>query len=215
MNVPVTPAGRVALCGGILGRRALTNLAPFVLLGARRFIMIRQTQSAQQALSLAEQARLLSPQKKVTFKDVAGVDEAKEELKEIIEFLREAQKFAEARRAHSEGRAAGWASWNRQDFAGARRGWRSQRAFLQHLGLRLCGDVRRRWRKPRPRPLRAGQEQRAYSSSSTKSTCGHHRGAGLGGGQRPARADPQRVAGRDGRLRVERWRHPDRGYQPS
>ena len=32
-------------------------------------------------------------QKKVTFKDVAGVDEAKEELKEIIEFLREAQKF--------------------------------------------------------------------------------------------------------------------------
>src|SRR5690349_16713967 len=32
-------------------------------------------------------------QKKVTFKDVAGVDEAKEELREIIEFLREAQKF--------------------------------------------------------------------------------------------------------------------------
>ena len=39
-------------------------------------------------------ARLLSmQQKKVTFKDVAGVDEAKEELREIIEFLREAQKF--------------------------------------------------------------------------------------------------------------------------
>jgi cell division protease FtsH len=32
-------------------------------------------------------------QKKVTFKDVAGVDEAKEELKEIIEYLREPQKF--------------------------------------------------------------------------------------------------------------------------
>ena len=32
-------------------------------------------------------------QKKVTFKDVAGVEEAKEELREIIEFLREAQKF--------------------------------------------------------------------------------------------------------------------------
>ena len=31
--------------------------------------------------------------KKVTFKDVAGVDEAKEELQEIIEFLREPQKF--------------------------------------------------------------------------------------------------------------------------
>src|SRR2546422_6094669 len=39
-------------------------------------------------------ARLLSAQqKKVTFKDVAGADEAKEELQEIIEFLREPQKF--------------------------------------------------------------------------------------------------------------------------
>src|SRR5207244_3676887 len=34
-----------------------------------------------------------SSQKKVTFKDVAGVDEAKEELQEIIEFLKEPQKF--------------------------------------------------------------------------------------------------------------------------
>src|SRR2546428_6834945 len=47
------------------------------------------------ALSFGKsRARLLSmQQKKVTFKDVAGVDEAKEELREIIEFLREAQKF--------------------------------------------------------------------------------------------------------------------------
>src|SRR5213079_270614 len=47
------------------------------------------------ALSFGKsRARLLSSQqKKVTFKDVAGVDEAKEELHEIIEFLREPQKF--------------------------------------------------------------------------------------------------------------------------
>src|SRR6202007_2843791 len=47
------------------------------------------------ALSFGKsRARLLSmQQKKVTFKDVAGVDEEKEELREIIEFLREAQKF--------------------------------------------------------------------------------------------------------------------------
>ena len=39
-------------------------------------------------------ARLMNEDKnKVTFKDVAGVDEAKEELREIIEFLREPQKF--------------------------------------------------------------------------------------------------------------------------
>ncbi|HLH07909.1 MAG TPA: ATP-dependent zinc metalloprotease FtsH [Terriglobales bacterium] len=74
----------------------LLNLAPLVLLGALWFFMIRQMQTGgNKALSFGKsRARLLSmQQKKVTFKDVAGVDEAKEELKEIIEFLREAQKF--------------------------------------------------------------------------------------------------------------------------
>src|SRR6185369_2173643 len=68
----------------------LLNLAPFILLGALWFIMIRQMQTGgNKALSFGKsRARLLSmQQKKVTFKDVAGVDEAKEELKEIIEFL--------------------------------------------------------------------------------------------------------------------------------
>ena len=58
--------------------------------------MIRQMQTGgNKALSFGKsRARLLSmQQKKVTFKDVAGVEEAKEELREIIEFLREAQKF--------------------------------------------------------------------------------------------------------------------------
>jgi len=74
----------------------LLNLAPLILLAALWFIMIRQMQTGgNKALSFGKsRARLLSmQQKKVTFKDVAGVDEAKEELREIIEFLREAQKF--------------------------------------------------------------------------------------------------------------------------
>jgi len=69
----------------------LLNLAPLILLAALWFIMIRQMQTGgNKALSFGKsRARLLSmQQKKVTFKDVAGVDEAKEELKEIIEFLR-------------------------------------------------------------------------------------------------------------------------------
>ena len=69
---------------------------PVLLLGAFWFFMIRQMQTGgNKALSFGKsRARLLSmQQKKITFKDVAGVDEAKEELKEIIEFLREAQKF--------------------------------------------------------------------------------------------------------------------------
>ncbi|MBI3665575.1 MAG: ATP-dependent metallopeptidase FtsH/Yme1/Tma family protein [Acidobacteria bacterium] len=58
--------------------------------------MMRQMQTGgNKALSFGKsRARLLSTQqKKVTFKDVAGVEEAKEELQEIIEFLREPQKF--------------------------------------------------------------------------------------------------------------------------
>ena len=76
----------------------LINLfAPLALLAALWYFMIRQmqTKGGNKALSFGKsRARLLSmQQKKVTFKDVAGVEEAKEELKEIIEFLREAQKF--------------------------------------------------------------------------------------------------------------------------
>jgi cell division protease FtsH len=74
----------------------LFNVGPFVLLGAIWFFMLRQMQSGgNKAMSFGKsRARLLSmQQKKITFKDVAGVDEAKEELKEIIEYLREPAKF--------------------------------------------------------------------------------------------------------------------------
>jgi len=74
----------------------ILNFAPLILFGALWFFMIRQMQTGgNKALSFGKsKARLLSmQQKKVTFKDVAGVDEAKEELREIIEYLREAQKF--------------------------------------------------------------------------------------------------------------------------
>jgi cell division protease FtsH len=74
----------------------LIQFLPIVVLLALFAFMMRQMQSGgNKALSFGKnRARLLSmQQKKITFKDVAGVDEAKEELKEIIEFLREAQKF--------------------------------------------------------------------------------------------------------------------------
>ncbi|HUY80962.1 MAG TPA: ATP-dependent zinc metalloprotease FtsH [Acidobacteriaceae bacterium] len=74
----------------------MINVAPLLILVGLWFFMIRQMQSGgNKAMSFGKsRARLLSmQQKKITFKDVAGVDEAKEELKEIIEFLRDAQKF--------------------------------------------------------------------------------------------------------------------------
>jgi cell division protease FtsH len=74
----------------------LANGLPMILLLGLWIFFMRQMQSGgNKALSFGKsRARLLSSQqKKVTFKDVAGVEEAKEELQEIIEFLREPQKF--------------------------------------------------------------------------------------------------------------------------
>jgi len=74
----------------------LANGLPLILiLGLWIFIMRQMQSGGNKALSFGKsRARLLSSQqKKVTFKDVAGVEEAKEELQEIIEFLREPQKF--------------------------------------------------------------------------------------------------------------------------
>jgi cell division protease FtsH len=74
----------------------LYSWAPILLLIGFWIFFMRQMQSGgNKALSFGKSKAKLSSssQKKVTFKDVAGVDEAKDELQEIIEFLREPQKF--------------------------------------------------------------------------------------------------------------------------
>src|SRR3989442_647214 len=74
----------------------LLNAAPVILLVGFCLFLMRQMQSGgNKALSFGKsRARLLSAQqKKATFKDVVGTDEAKEELQEIIEFLKDPQKF--------------------------------------------------------------------------------------------------------------------------
>jgi cell division protease FtsH len=75
---------------------ALITWAPFLfLIGLWIFFMRQMQAGGNKALSFGKsKAKLLSGSaKKVTFKDVAGVDEAKVELAEIIEFLKEPQKF--------------------------------------------------------------------------------------------------------------------------
>ena len=70
--------------------------APILLIIAFWVFFMRQMQSGgNKALSFGKSRAKLSSstQKKVTFKDVAGVDEPKEELEEIIEFLKEPQRF--------------------------------------------------------------------------------------------------------------------------
>jgi cell division protease FtsH len=78
----------------------LPFLIPFVFIGLLLWFLFRQAQRGQtQALSFGKsKARMTQPfekGKKITFKDVAGIEEAKEELKEIVEFLKHPRKFIE------------------------------------------------------------------------------------------------------------------------
>jgi cell division protease FtsH len=90
VGIEVTPAKDSSLVS------ALVMYGPLILLVAIWFVIMRQMQAGgNKALSFGKsRAKLLTPtQKKVTFKDVAGVEEAKVELQEIIEFLKDPQKF--------------------------------------------------------------------------------------------------------------------------
>jgi cell division protease FtsH len=74
----------------------LSSGFPIILFVAFWIFLMRQMQAGgNKALSFGKSRAKLTTnqQKKVTFKDVAGVEEAKEELQEIVEFLREPQKF--------------------------------------------------------------------------------------------------------------------------
>ncbi|MDQ1283784.1 MAG: cell division protease FtsH [Patescibacteria group bacterium] len=83
---------------GIFLGSVLPFLLPFVLIAAFIWFMLKQAQRGNsQALSFGmSKARMLDPknkQQRITFKDVAGAKEAKEELYEIVEFLKNPKKF--------------------------------------------------------------------------------------------------------------------------
>ena len=140
----------------------------------------------------------------ITFDDVAGIDEAVEELREVVDFLRTPEKYQIAWRPNSQGRAAGRTAGHRQDAVGQGHRRRGGRAVFRPVRLAIS------WRcssasaprasaicssRPRPKPLhhlhrrarRARQDPRHERRRRPRRT----------------RANAQRPAGRNGRLRLE------------
>src|SRR5258708_3435447 len=102
-NAPLPPSQRVQLSFqkdsatfGIIGS-VLLSLLPVLLIGGFFVYMMRQAQGTNnQALSFGKsRARMfIGTTRSVTFDDVAGVDEAKQELSEVVEFLKYPEKFS-------------------------------------------------------------------------------------------------------------------------
>ena len=143
------------------------------------FLMRRMGGGPTQALSFGRSKHKIYDRKelKTTFADVAGVDEAKAELIEIVDFLKNPRKVPAAGRPHPQGRAARRPPGHGQDAAGPGRGRRGRRSLLHPVGLRVRGDVRRGRRLPAcgtssSRPRR----RRPASCSSTSSMPSASRG---------------------------------------
>jgi len=91
VEIEVVPASGLADWLGIL-----SWILPLIFISAFFLIIFRQAQSSgNQAMSFGKsRARMFTGEKPtITFDDVAGVEEAKQELAEVVEFLKEPQKF--------------------------------------------------------------------------------------------------------------------------
>ena len=152
----------------------------------------------------------------VRFDDVAGVDESKQELKEVIEFLKEPGRFSAIggrmpRGVLLVGPPGTGKTLLRQGRGRGRRG-----ALLQPERLGVRRDVRRPGGRPGAGPVPAGQGQGPVHHIHRRTRRpGQGPGHRCDGRPRRARTDSEPAARGDGRFRSPGRGHPDGGHQPA
>ena len=144
---------------------------------------------------------------RVTFDDVAGLQNAKGELQEVVEFLSDPEKFQRLGRRSAQGRFAGRPAGHRQDAAGPGRGRRGRRAVFQHRGSEFIQMFV---------GVGASRVRDMFKTAKENTPCilfideidavGRMRGRGRRRRLRRARADAQPDPQRDGRLHAQRKR---------
>ena len=114
----------------------MVSFLPIVLLLVILYFLFRHQMrmAGRGAMSFGKsKAKMMSLDKnKITFKNVAGVEEAKEEVWEIVRVPQGSQEVSAPRWSHSQGRPHGWSSWNGQDSPGPCHCGRSRCSLLQH-----------------------------------------------------------------------------------
>jgi cell division protease FtsH len=201
--------------------QVLINWFPLLILIAIWIFFMRQMQGGaggRGAMSFGKsRARMLSEdQVKVTFQDVAGAEEAKEEVSEMVDFLRDPSKFQKLGGKIPKGvLMVGPPGTGKTLLARAIAGEAKVPFFtisgsdfvemFVGVGASRVRDMFEQAKKHAPCIIFIDEID----------AVGRHRGAGLGRRSRRARADPESAPGGDGRLRGQRGRHRDRGDQPS
>ncbi|EAZ36358.1 hypothetical protein OsJ_20685 [Oryza sativa Japonica Group] len=144
----------------------------------------------------------MEPKTGVTFDDVAGVDEAKQDFQEIVQFLKFPEKFTAVGARTPKGvLLVGPPGTGKTLLAKAIAG-RGRRALLLAVRLRVHRDVRRRRRVAGPRPVRQGQGYPAVPRLHRRDRrpLGGNPAPGIGGGNDEREQTPEPAANRDGRI---------------
>ena len=173
INAKAPDAGR-----GLLAQILLGFGPTLLILGIIIFAMRRATAGGGALGSLGRsRAKRYEGTERVTFEDVAGIEEAEQELVEVVDFLKNPEKYSALGGKIPRGVLLSGPPGHRQDAARARRRGRGRRAVLLGQRERVRRDDRRRRRLARPRPLRAGQGRGARDRLHRRAGCDRARAA--------------------------------------